>query len=67
VSSFSHLSAITVVTGQVVAQGQQVGAVGASGSVTAAHLHYEVRIGGVARNPVTWLTPGGASAKGNPG
>lgn len=67
VSSFSHLSAITVVAGQVVAQGQQVGAVGASGSVTAAHLHYEVRIGGVARNPVTWLTPGGASAKGNPG
>ncbi|HEX4904644.1 MAG TPA: M23 family metallopeptidase [Acidimicrobiales bacterium] len=67
VSSFSHLSAITVVAGQVVAQGQQVGAVGASGSVTAAHLHYEVRIGGVARNPVTWLHPGGASAAGNPG
>lgn len=67
VSSFSHLSAITVGVGQVVSQGQHVGAVGASGSVTAAHLHYEIRIGGVARNPMPWLRPGGASAKGNPG
>ena len=67
VSSFSHLSAISVSVGQVVSQGQQVGAVGASGSVTAAHLHYEIRIGGVARNPVPWLAPGGASTKGNPG
>ena len=67
VSTFNHLSAITVSVGQVVAQGQQVGAVGASGSVTAAHLHYEIRIGGVARNPVPWLSPGGATAQGNPG
>ena len=67
VSSFSHLSAITVSNGQVVSQGQQVGNVGASGSVTAAHLHYEIRIGGVARNPVAWLPAGGASTKGNPG
>ena len=66
VSSFNHLSAISVTVGQVVAQGQQVGAVGASGSVTAAHLHYEIRIDGAARNPMPWLTGVHAMA-GNPG
>lgn len=67
VSSFNHLSTITVAVGQAVAQGQQVGNVGATGSVTAAHLHYEIRVGGVARNPVAWLPSGGASTQGNPG
>jgi murein DD-endopeptidase MepM/ murein hydrolase activator NlpD len=67
VSTFNHLSAITVSVGQVVAQGQQIGAVGASGSVTAAHLHYEIRVGGVARNPMPWLSSNKHSMKGNPG
>lgn len=67
VSSFSHLSKVTVAVGQAVAQGQEVGNIGATGSVTAAHLHYEIRIGGVPRNPVAWLPAGGASARGNPG
>ena len=67
VSSFNHLSKVAVSVGQVVSQGQQVGNVGATGSVTAAHLHYEIRIGGAPRNPVAWLPAGGASSKGNPG
>jgi murein DD-endopeptidase MepM/ murein hydrolase activator NlpD len=67
VSTFSHLSQVTVSVGQAVTQGQQVGNVGATGSVTAAHLHYEVHIGGVARNPAQWLPAGGASSRGNPG
>ena len=67
VSTYNHLSAVNVSVGQVVAQNQNVGALGASGSVTAAHLHYEIRIGGAARNPMPWLTSADHSTAGNPG
>ena len=67
VSTFNHLSKVSVSVGQVVAQGQELGNVGATGNVTAAHLHYEIRMGGGARNPAPYLPTGGASAKGNPG
>lgn len=52
---YAHLSRIGVRTGAPVARGQFVGAVGATGNVTAAHLHYEVLVGGVPRNPGPWL------------
>jgi murein DD-endopeptidase MepM/ murein hydrolase activator NlpD len=42
----AHLSAQVVRTGQVVKQGQLVGRAGATGGVTGAHLHFEVRSGG---------------------
>jgi murein DD-endopeptidase MepM/ murein hydrolase activator NlpD len=67
VSRYAHLSSVGVSVGQSVERAAHIGAVGATGAVTAAHLHYEVRQGGVARNPVAWLVPGGASAAGNPG
>jgi murein DD-endopeptidase MepM/ murein hydrolase activator NlpD len=67
VTLYAHLSAISVSAGQVVAQGDKIGAVGASGAVTAAHLHYEVHVNGVPRNPMPWLLRGGASSAGNPG
>ena len=35
--------------GQEIRRGELVGAVGSTGKVTAPHLHYEVRIGGVPR------------------
>lgn len=63
----AHLSSVGATVGQVVERGTYVGAVGKSGSVTAAHLHYEVRENGVARNPARWLVPGGASSVGHPG
>jgi murein DD-endopeptidase MepM/ murein hydrolase activator NlpD len=52
---YGHQSKLVVRTGQQVAQGQQLGNVGATGHVTAPHLHYEVLIGGVPRNPMPWL------------
>ena len=67
VSRYAHLSEVRVSVGQVVERAQGVGAVGDTGSVTAAHLHYEVRQNGVPRNPATWLVPGGASSSGHPG
>jgi murein DD-endopeptidase MepM/ murein hydrolase activator NlpD len=52
---YAHLSRIDVITGQEVRRGQIIGASGASGRVTAPHLHYEVRQGGNPINPYTFL------------
>jgi hypothetical protein len=47
-SLYAHLKAPWVAVGQFVDQGTPVGRVGATGSVTGAHLHYEQRYGGEA-------------------
>ncbi len=52
---YAHLSKFSVKTGQEVRRGDQVGLVGTSGRTTAAHLHYEVRIGGNPTNPYIYL------------
>ena len=43
--------------GAKVTQGQVIGYVGATGWATAPHLHYEFRLDGVHRNPLTFKTP----------
>ena len=52
---YGHQSRLAVRAGQHVAQGDYIGNVGATGHVTAPHLHYEVLVGGVPRNPMPWL------------
>lgn len=44
-------------TGDRVKQGQVIGYVGKSGLATGAHLHYEFRVNGVHRNPLTVKLP----------
>ncbi len=56
---YAHLSRFAVVDGQGVRRGEQIGAVGSTGRVTAPHLHYEVRIGGAPVNPHTYLARAG--------
>lgn len=52
-TTYSHMSAITAQHGATVRQGQVIGYVGSSGLSTGPHLHFEVRIGGQAVNPLT--------------
>lgn len=46
VTLYGHMSYIHVYAGEYVTQGQQIGDMGATGQVTATHLHFEVRVGG---------------------
>ncbi|MEX2261360.1 MAG: peptidoglycan DD-metalloendopeptidase family protein [Bryobacteraceae bacterium] len=55
---YAHLSRFGVIEGQEVRRGETIGAVGASGRVTAPHLHYEVRVGRAPVNPYTFLRAG---------
>lgn len=50
---YAHLSRIDVRKGQRVSQSQRIGAVGATGWATGPHLHFEFRINGVHKDPLT--------------
>jgi murein DD-endopeptidase MepM/ murein hydrolase activator NlpD len=56
---YAHLSKFYVNTGQEGRRGDQIGAVGMTGRVTAPHLHYEVHMNGVPMNPYRWLQHAG--------
>ena len=55
---YGHLSRLNVAAGQAVHKGDLIGYVGTTGRSTGPHLHYEVRIAGVAVNPVPYLQGG---------
>lgn len=48
---YGHNSANYVRVGQTVGRGQAIGAVGSTGNSTGPHVHYEVRVNGVAIDP----------------
>ena len=50
---YAHLSRINVRRGEHVTQGQHIAAVGATGWATGPHLHFEFRVNGVFRDPLT--------------
>lgn len=50
-SYYAHLATIAVSPGDVVAAGHRLGTVGATGNATGPHLHFEIRIGGIPRDP----------------
>ncbi len=51
VTTYAHLSKITVRKGADVSVGAVVGRMGRTGRVDGAHLHYEIRIGNTSLNP----------------
>ena len=52
---YAHNSSILVGAGQSVSRGQQIGAVGCTGSCTGPHVHFETRLGGVPYDPIQFL------------
>jgi hypothetical protein len=52
---YAHLSKIDAHRGDTVATGTRLGLVGATGDATGPHLHFEVRLGGAAVDPLTAL------------
>jgi len=59
-SMLAHLSRIDVKPGSLVVRGDTVGAVGATGRVTGPHLHWTLRIGPAAVDPLSVLAIAGA-------
>ena len=59
-SMLAHLSRIDVKPGSLVVRGDMVGAVGATGRVTGPHLHWTLRIGPAAVDPLSVLAIAGA-------
>ncbi len=53
-TGYWHQSETYVQAGQFVSAGQLIGAIGASGLVTGAHLHWELRVGGIQVDPLQW-------------
>lgn len=54
-SRYAHQSAMDVTVGQRVAAGEQLGQVGATGTATGPHLHFELRRDGESFDPGPWL------------
>jgi murein DD-endopeptidase MepM/ murein hydrolase activator NlpD len=52
---YAHLSKFEVVPGQEIRRGEVLGYSGATGKVTAPHLHFEVRLHGTPVNPYPYL------------
>jgi len=54
-TGYWHLSGLDVEPGERVGRGQLLGKVGSTGLSTGAHLHWELRIAGMAVDPLQWI------------
>jgi murein DD-endopeptidase MepM/ murein hydrolase activator NlpD len=53
---YAHNRALEVHVGDPVARGQEIARSGQTGHATAPHLHFEVRLGSIARDPLGYLS-----------
>jgi murein DD-endopeptidase MepM/ murein hydrolase activator NlpD len=54
-TAYCHLSEALVKVGQMVSAGETIAKSGNTGRTEGPHLHWEVAVGGVQVNPITWL------------
>ncbi len=54
---YGHASTLIVQQGQEILRGDMIARVGSTGISTSSHLHYEVRVNGVAEDPATYILP----------
>jgi murein DD-endopeptidase MepM/ murein hydrolase activator NlpD len=54
-TAYGHMSTIGAGVGQVVGQGQVIGYVGCTGHCFGPHVHFEVRVNGIAVDPLAYL------------
>jgi murein DD-endopeptidase MepM/ murein hydrolase activator NlpD len=53
---YGHLAAFAnVQSGQIIARGDLIGYEGSTGWSTGPHLHFEIRVSNVYKNPCIWL------------
>jgi murein DD-endopeptidase MepM/ murein hydrolase activator NlpD len=52
---YAHLKDLIVAVGTPVAAGQVIGHIGMTGRTTGAHVHFETRVNGIARDPAPYL------------
>ena len=67
ITRYAHNSKVMVKTGDIVKRSQVIAEVGSTGRSTGPHLHFEVRVDGVAQDPAKFLAAGASALAENAG
>ena len=54
---YAHCSKLLASNGQAVSKGETIALIGSTGESTGNHIHFEVRVNGVRKNPMEYLKP----------